>query len=65
LLCFFIPLNQAEPLIFRNTTGEEYKIPGEVDLGFVIKFTAYQEQIKKLEKETDAIKKTQEIVYNS
>jgi hypothetical protein len=53
-----------EPLIFRDTTGEEYTIPGEIDLEFIIKFTAYQEQIKKLEIETDAIKKTQEIVVD-
>ncbi|OCZ52191.1 hypothetical protein [Dehalobacter sp. TeCB1] len=53
-----------EPLIFRDTTGEEYVIPGEVDLGFVIKLTAYQEQVAKIKNETEAIKKAQELIVD-
>lgn len=53
-----------DPLIFKDMTGEEYIIPGEVDLGFVIKLSAYQEQIKKLKNDIEALKKTQELVVD-
>lgn len=53
-----------EPLIFRDTKGEEYTIPGEVDLGFVMKLYTYQENITQLKSEIEAIKKSQEMVVD-
>jgi len=53
-----------EPLIFRDTKGDEYTIPGEVDLGFVMQLYAYHEQISQMKSETEAIKKGQEIVVD-
>lgn len=53
-----------EPLIFRDATGEEYIIPGEVDLGFVIKLSAYQEKIKNLKTDFEALAKVQELVVD-
>ncbi|EHQ90167.1 hypothetical protein [Desulfosporosinus youngiae] len=44
-----------DPLIFRDIKGEEYVIPGEVDLDFMLKINAYQERIKKVTKEEDSI----------
>ncbi len=53
-----------EPLIFRDTKGEEYTIPGEIDLGFVMKLTLYKDQIQKIKSEADAIKKMQDLVVD-
>lgn len=53
-----------EPLIFRDLTGEEYVIPGSVDLEFVLKLTAYQEKIQGIKKESEAIQKAQELVVD-
>ncbi len=44
-----------EPLIFKDIKGEEYVIPGEIDLDFMLKLNAYQQKIKKVEKEEDSI----------
>ncbi|SHK42305.1 hypothetical protein [Desulforamulus aeronauticus] len=44
-----------EPLIFRDIKGEEYVIPGEIDLDFMLKLNAYQQKITKVEKEEDSI----------
>lgn len=44
-----------EPLIFRDIKGEEYIIPGEIDLDFILKLTAYQQKIKKIKKEDESI----------
>lgn len=53
-----------ESLIFRDATGEEYTIPGEVDLNFVIKLNAYFEQVEKIKNEAAAIIKAQELVVD-
>ena len=44
-----------EPLIFKDIKGEEYVIPGEIDLDFMLKLNAYQQKIKMVEKEEDSI----------
>lgn len=44
-----------EPLIFKDIKGEEYKIPGEMDLDFMLKLNAYQEKIKKVKNDEESI----------
>lgn len=44
-----------EPLIFKDIKGEEYVIPGEIDLDFMLKLNAYQQKIKNVNNEEDSI----------
>lgn len=53
-----------DPLIFRDTKGEEYTIPGEVDLGFVMKLMAFQEKMPQIKSEIESIRKGQEMVVD-
>jgi len=51
-----------EPLIFKDTTGELYTIPGEVSTKLYIKLTKLCEDIKKITDEEEGFTKLQEIV---
>ncbi|NLB11497.1 hypothetical protein GX831_03535, partial [bacterium] len=53
-----------DPLIFRDATGEEYTIPGEISTKFVIKLSKYAEDIKSLKDEEKALEKMQQIVVD-
>lgn len=51
-----------DPLIFRDTKGEEYTIPGEISTKFVLKFSKFAQEVGKVKNEEDSLKKLQEIV---
>ena len=51
-----------EPLIFKDTKGDVYTIPGEISTQFVIKLSKYAQDIKDIKDEEKAFEKMQEIV---
>jgi len=51
-----------EPLIFKDTKGDTYTIPGEISTYFVIKLSKYAEDIKALKDNEKAFEKMQQIV---
>ncbi|MBZ4664468.1 MAG: hypothetical protein JG776_2186 [Caloramator sp.] len=51
-----------DPLIFKDTQGESYTIPGEISTQFVIKLSKYAADIQKIKDEAVALEKMQQIV---
>ncbi|MEA4926303.1 MAG: hypothetical protein VB084_13455 [Syntrophomonadaceae bacterium] len=50
-----LSLLHREPLIFRDIKGDEYVIPGNLDLDFVLKLTAYRQNVEKVKSEEESI----------
>ena len=53
-----------DPLIFKDTKGDIYTIPGEISTKFVIKLSKYAQDIHVLKDEEKAFEKMQEIVVD-
>lgn len=53
-----------DPLIIKTAKGETFTIPGEISTKFVIKLTKYTQDIQALKDESEAIKKSQELVVD-
>ena len=53
-----------EPLIFKDTHGDTYTIPGEISTQFVIKLSKYAQDTKDIKNEEKAFEKIQEIVVD-
>lgn len=51
-----------DPLVFKDTKGELYTIPGEISTKFVIKLSKCAQDIQKLKDDETAFEKMQEIV---
>lgn len=51
-----------KPLIFKDTQGDTYTIPGEISTQFVIKLSKYAQDIKNIKDEEKAFEKMQQIV---
>ncbi len=51
-----------EPLVFKGLDGTEYSIPGQVSTKFVLKFSHFEQEAKKIATPEDGIKKMQEMV---
>lgn len=59
-----LSLLYREPLIFRDIKGDEYIIPGDLDLDFMLKLTAYRQKVEKVKSEEESINLGKQLVID-
>lgn len=53
-----------EPLVFKGTDGQEYRIPGEISTEFVIRLSHYSQEIQNIKDEVEALEKMKLLVID-
>jgi hypothetical protein len=51
-----------EPLIFKDVEGTKYTIPGQISTKFVLKFSYYEQESKKIKNADEGIQKLEQMV---